>query len=763
MIHAARGVMELFPARCADEANLTGGRQSEKTQIAEQKHKDVLLEAAQPRGDARQEIKSPDKVLSVVSRTANMLVNAAAGQLRLSSYISPHLCMMIQACFGALIGVMFAIAIARILFPPDGPPSSMPAGLLDWNIHNVLLEPREKGFYLLCLFLGPIGSILATRRLFGSRIAHAMLLVVLIIAIPLLNATALHTLQGSLSAWVTIVISCILGVTYGSALLIYGEVVIFLPYFSKIPPKRRRILFVLMFLLLASVIFPSSFTAVAVKVGLEMHVASFLIGPALYHLGHDMLPGVDYYAQYGLGFGWLFSFFLASNAEDTIIRYVAFIVIMTFLFFTHLLYLLQWLYRSSLAAGAVTFLALIFLFHTSRQFFDPSSGVLRYPLLTVCGMLLARWVVVPADWKRALSLSSALAVSLFLETETGIISAIGISGAFLGAVGLRFFSLVRLASVAAITAALLGLLVLAVFGPRALTVEFFREWLKPLTIYGVAGFGAVPIQWTLSEWNWLYNLVIPGIALATPAVVYREVYQRVIDPARAALLLFFAICGTLMMAKFINMSLVALWEVNSLGFLIVFGWWCSTFVQELPQHYKLGPLPLRVLASAGLLLIGSIVALTTTDQRNPDLYSVWAWETYPALLTAPLQSQDECRVVDCMANRPDPLDIALIDQRIPAGKPAAIIGDIFDWSFLVGAHRPPLLSFIPSGDIFTEDQLNSSLKRMQVADYWFIAKRPDGTLNITPIVLRDATMSMLEQDFVFDGEGSQLTAWKRRQ
>jgi len=390
--------------------------------------------------------------------------------------------------------------------------------------------------------------------------------------------------------------------------------------------------------------------------------------------------------------------------------------------------------------------------------------VLRYPLLTVCGMLLARWVVVPTDWKRALSLSSALAISLFLETETGIISAIGISGAFLVAAGLRFSSLARLAAVAAITAALLGFLVLAVFGPRALTVEFFREWLKPLTIYGVAGFGAVPIQWTLSEWNWLYNLVIPGIALATPAVVYREVYQRAIDPARAALLLFFAICGTLMMAKFINMSLVALWEVNSLGFLIVLGWWCTTFVQELPQYDKLGlgPLPLRILASAGLLLIGSIVALTTTDQRNPDLYSVWAWETYPALLTAPLQSQDECRVVDCMANRPDTLDIALIDQRIPAGTPAAIIGDIFDWSFLVGAHRPPLLSFIPSGDIFTEDQLNLSLQRMQTADYWFIAKRPDGTLNITPIVLRDATLSMLEQDFVFDGEGSQLTAWKRR-
>jgi hypothetical protein len=217
-----------------------------------------------------------------------------------------------------------------------------------------------------------------------------------------------------------------------------------------------------------------------------------------------------------------------------------------------------------------------------------------------------------------------------------------------------------------------------------------------------------------------------------------------------------------MMAKFINMSLVALWQVNALGFLIVLGWWGTIFVKWVPQHYRFGPLPLRGLASAALLLSGLALALTTNDRRNPNLYAARAFAAYPSLLAAPFQSPSECGVVECMANRPDPLDIALITQRIPAGKPAAIIGDVYDWSFLVGAHRPPLFGFLPSATIFTEDQLNSSLMRMRSADYWFVAKQPDGTLNITPYVLRDAALPILNSDFVLDGEGKRLNAWKRR-
>ena len=95
-------------------------------------------------------------------------------------------------------------------------------------------------------------------------------------------------------------------------------------------------------------------------------------------------------------------------------------------FYAHLLLVLLWLYRSWLAAAAVGFLSLILLFHTAIHFEDPSSTVLRYPLLTVCATLLAWWIAEPEDG-RAFSPGLPVAAALFLETETGIIAAIAVT------------------------------------------------------------------------------------------------------------------------------------------------------------------------------------------------------------------------------------------------------------------------------------------------------------------------------------------------
>ena len=74
--------------------------------------------------------------------------------------------MLLQGSVGAFIGVVIAIALARGLFPPDGGPASAPGGLLSWILGSVRLEPREKGFYLLSLLLGPAGAFLGSCRFF---------------------------------------------------------------------------------------------------------------------------------------------------------------------------------------------------------------------------------------------------------------------------------------------------------------------------------------------------------------------------------------------------------------------------------------------------------------------------------------------------------------------------------------------------------------------------------------------------------------------
>src|SRR5262249_16464137 len=125
-----------------------------------------------------------------------------------------------------------------------------------------------------------------------------------------------------------------------------------------------------------------------------------------------------------------------------------------------------------------------------------------------------------------------------------------------------------------------------VFGPPALTIQFFMGLIEPLTIYGIAGFGAWPIAWTLREWNWFYNLAAPGITLATIGIMPRIVGTGLVDRPRATLVTFFSVCGVLMAAKFINMSIVSVWQVNALGFLIVLGWWAVVAARTAPRRLE---------------------------------------------------------------------------------------------------------------------------------------------------------------------------------
>ena len=497
---------------------------------------------------------------------------------------------------------------------------------------------------------------------------------------------------------------------------------------------------------------------------MEMHVVSFLVGPSLYFLGHGLLPGVDYYAQYGIGLGWIFSFLIGKTAESTIVNYVVLMVVALWLFFVHLVWILQWLYRSWFAAAVVCLLVLALLFHTDRNFFDPSSYVLRYPLLTACAALLARWAAAPRDWTRLLSLAFALALAVFIETETGVVMAVSTVISFLLVVPFGISSLVLMTAVGASSFVFLAALILFVFGPHALTGQFVFGLIEPLTIYGVAGFGGRPIAWTLREWNWLYNMVAPGIALATIGVMPRIARTEQIDRPRAVLIVFFAACGLLMAAKFINQSIVAVWQMNALGFLVVLGWWavCVAKSHSTPARGLKEAIPARAIATTLMVVFAIALAALSSDRRNPELYGLKSWVHYPSILIRPLHRPRGCTNMSCVDNRPDPRDVALIRERTKPGEPVAIVGYMFDWPYLINAHRPPLMAFLPSPAIFTKRQLDESWKRMGAAEYWFVAKGPDGKPNIVNADLAALVLPALEQDFVLDGIGDRLMAWKRK-
>ena len=129
--------------------------------------------------------------------------------------------MLLQACFGALIGVIAAMAIAHAVFPPDGPAASVPSGLLPEVLPSLRVEPREKGFYLLSLLLGPLAGFFATGRLLRSRGLLVALGFVLLATIPLDTAVARRTLQGHLSPWVGLAVVLMLTLAGGLAAILW--------------------------------------------------------------------------------------------------------------------------------------------------------------------------------------------------------------------------------------------------------------------------------------------------------------------------------------------------------------------------------------------------------------------------------------------------------------------------------------------------------------------------------------------------------------
>ena len=285
-----------------------------------------------------------------------------------------------------------------------------------------------------------------------------------------------------------------------------------------------------------------------------------------------------------------------------------------------------------------------------------------------------------------------------------------------------------------------------------------------MQIYGVAGFGGWPIFWTLKDWNWLYNLIAPGLALATLAMAIRVGRDNALDRPRTAVLVYFAVSGLLMMAKFVNMSIVGVWQMNALGFFVVMGWWGVIAARALPRVKRLGALLIRVRASAGMAILAPAVALaaTSSDSRNPTDYGLQSWLKYPALALAPFRPARGCTNLKCVANLPDLRDVALVRDRTKPGVPVAIVGAPNDWTYLIEAHRPPAMAFLPSAATFTKHQLDASLKQLETAEYCFFVVGPGNVPLIQNASLSAAVLPVVEREFTFDGVGFDLGVWKRR-
>ena len=283
--------------------------------------------------------------------------------------------LLAQACFGVMTGAFIALLVASVLLPIGGRPLVMPDEMLSWNLHNTWPKPREKGFYVLSIIFGTVGAYLTTSRIYKGKLFNLCL--GLIISVPLINyfaqhlSTKNHHVKWLLLVSIMAIISLLLRASRNSKC--------FIPY--AIPVKAENFswrTYLLFLILLTLIVIPKSYTTIAARIGTNFHAVSFLIGPSLYFLADENLPGVDYFTQYSIGFGWLFSHFLSSSVKTTLLNYTHLIVIAIWLFYAQLLYLLYWLYRSWMPAITVAFLAL-FLFHTETHFLIRAQAFCVFP------------------------------------------------------------------------------------------------------------------------------------------------------------------------------------------------------------------------------------------------------------------------------------------------------------------------------------------------------------------------------------------------
>jgi hypothetical protein len=689
-----------------------------------------------------------------------------------------------QACLGVLVGALLALAIIRLALPADGRPASVPDGMLAPVSRHILFKPREKGFYLLTLMLGGMCAYFATFKILPGKKTESFLFLILILSVPIINQIASSTLAGA-----SFLVPIFAALGAGGALLIavhrYGRplATTAIPAAAESAPKRRPYLELLGALTLMLV--PSSFVSVAAQIGLNVHPVSFVIGPALYFLGNNLLPGIDYYSQYSIGFPWLFHFVMGNSAAHAVLVNVIIIIVATWLFYAHLIYLLQWLYRSWIAAATVASIPFILSFaypSFGAPFFAPSSSILRYPLLTVCALLTGLWAESPAGLARLLPIAAVSGLSIFLETESGVIMLVSASLTILLIHPWRTRLILSVLAHFVVSLSVFTAILMAVFGSAAFQIEFFRHLFDGFIIYGGQGFGGAPVNWTLLHWSWLYNIVTPGALLATMAVIAQAGTIEYSDIRRSAVLGFLAASGLMLLAKYVNQSLAAVWQMSSVGPFSILGWWCIVLIrridpamivptsgyigvvskQKIAQDIRGPYCSVRNASGVAMVVLALIFLLSASEgARNPAYYGLQAWARFPSLLKWPFAPPKGCIQMACLPDRPAISDTKLITSRTSPGEQVAIVGSRYDWTYLLAAHRPPLMFFLPSSETFTQTQLDESIHRIDRVDYLFVQKGPNNQPDISPVDLSTAVMPLLGTTYQKDGESDQLIVWKR--
>ena len=155
------------------------------------------------------------------------------------------------------------------------------------------------------------------------------------------------------------------------------------------------------------------------------------------------------------------------------------------------------------------------------------------------------------------------------------------------------------------------------------------------------------------------------------------------------------------------------------------------------------------------------LACFSEDRRNPSEYALKSWVRYPSFIKSIFIHRDQCNSLECIPVHSTVKDINLVRSRVQPGEQVAMF-DLYDWSYLTGAQRAPLMLFLPSVDIFTKPQLEETIRRLKTATYVFTSKSKDGEPEFGNSDIREALMPTFHQQYVKEAEGDRLIVWRQR-
>ncbi len=537
-----------------------------------------------------------------------------------------------------------------------------------------------------------------------------------------------------------------------------------LPAEGAAPGTRRRgrgiLLDLAAWLVFGVILWPASVGALAGQAALDMHPVCYLIGPATYFRGADLVPGRDYFTQYGIGPGFLFSYFLTDGAQGTLENYVRFLIVLVWVFFgTTYLILRRW-FGARVWAFGTTLTALLLNFCGLTPFNWPSSWVVRYPLLLVFIGLMARALTRGGAGRFVLA-GGCAGLAIFWNTETGLyLVAAGAAAQVLlwpgrpraGRDGLSFLT--------AAAAGFLGVSAL-VYGGAVFSRDFLEGLVKPLLLYG-EGLGGIRID---GRPGWSYLDVVIGPVLLTATVAWCAAgWPATSDPARRrslAFLLLLALIGECLLLKWVNRALLVVWNVNALPTLAVTAWWLRCWYQRLAARQPAAVprslwTPARA-AAFGVIALACTFLLGVRDFRWRFPLAGRSYARYPGLVRAAFTGRwPEGWPVGLgeVAAR----DVDLIRRWTRPGERAAVVARL-DWVYLVAARRAPKLYVVPSAWVFLDWQIERSLGG---ADRIFVEVDAGGRPVLPPITFGDRLAALLERDYAVRAVGTNLALYVRR-